>query len=312
MDVCDPHFHLWNIHERPNPNLGTAVEESLPVYLAADYARDLAQLPAPLRHTASVHVETVVGQMEGGFVVDPLAETRFVVEQMSTAEHPVGIVAYVHLDQDPETVAQALRQHEGAAAGQLRGVRMILNHHPTNPDLTWPQVARGDFLGSAAFGEGIALLGEQGLSFDLQCNPHQFLDAASAFSAHPQTPVILDHLGSFHDGEDEAYEQMWRDGMSALAQLPHVFVKLSMLFFCAQGYHTDGDKEAHVRRLVRETIDRFGADRCMFASNYPVDGIQGVDVETLYGKFLAWTADLSEADRRALFHDTAVRAYRLG
>ncbi len=93
--------------------------------------------------------------------------------------------------------------------------------------------------------------------------------------------------------------------------MPHVSVKLSMLFFCAQGYHEDEDKEEHVRRLVREVIDMFGADRCMFASNYPVDRIQGIDVATLYGRFVAWTQDWSEAERAALFHDTAARVYRL-
>ena len=74
---------------------------------------------------------------------------------------------------------------------------------------------------------------------------------------------------------------------------------------------TDAAKEEHVRRLVREVIGLFGADRCMFASNYPVDRIQGIDIATLYGKFVAWTADLSEAERSALFHDTAARVYRM-
>ena len=70
MKVCDPHFHLWDIHERPNPNIGTAVEESLPAYTATDYLADMRQLPAPLELASSVHVETVVGQMEGGAVID--------------------------------------------------------------------------------------------------------------------------------------------------------------------------------------------------------------------------------------------------
>ena len=69
--------------------------------------------------------------------------------------------------------------------------------------------------------------------------------------------------------------------------------------------------EAKVRDLVREVIDLFGCDRCMFASNYPVERVQGIGIKTLYGKFLEWTADLSNSDRSALFHDTAIRAYNL-
>lgn len=311
MKLCDPHFHLWDIAARPNPNLGAAVEENLPRYVAADYLADMSQLPSPLEASCSVHVETVVGQVDGGAVIDSVAETRFVVDQMATTAHPTGIVAYVHLGRDTAAAARQLDAHAEAANGGLRGVRMILNHHPDNPQLTWPQVEHGEFLRSPLFAEGIALLGERGLSFDLQCNPHQFVDAAAVFGGVPQTPVIIDHLGSFHDGEDAAYEQMWRDGMQQLAALPHVYIKLSMLFFCAANYHTDSSKEAHVRGLVLDAIEMFGVERCMFASNYPVDRIQGIDINTLYGRFLDWTADLSTSERQSLFHDTAVTAYHM-
>lgn len=312
MKLCDPHFHVWDLEVRPNANLGEPAGHPMPRYLAADYLADMAQLPSPLQLTSSVHVETVVGQMEGGPVVDTVGETRFVAEQADLSGHPHGIVAYVHLARDTAAAARTLDEHTEAADGRLRGVRMILNHHPTNPDLTWPQVERGDFLRDPLFREGIELLGERGLSFDLQCNPHQYLDAAETFGACPDTPVIIDHLGSFHDGEPPSHEDTWRTGMKALAAVPHVHIKLSMLYFCASGYHVDADKEAHIRGLVRETIERFGPERCMFASNYPVDRMQGVDIPTLYGKFVEWTSDLPEADRQALFHDTAARVYRVG
>jgi predicted TIM-barrel fold metal-dependent hydrolase len=312
IKVCDPHFHIWNIHERPNPNLGPAVEQNLPAYLAADYLAEMAHLPAPLKLVSSVHVETVVGQMDGGHVIDTVGETRWVCDQIAPTEHPIGIVSYVHLARDTEESSVVLQQHEEAAGGRLRGVRMILNHHSDNPDLTWPQVERGDFLKDACFQEGIALLGEHNMSFDLQCNAHQYLDAAETFAAYPQAPVIVDHLGSYHDGEDETYEQMWREGMRTLAQVSHIHVKLSMLWFGRAGYHQDHEKEAKIKNLVRETIDMFGPDRCMFASNYPVDRIAGIDIPTLYGQFASWTADLPPADQASLFHDTAARVYRVG
>ena len=87
LQVCDPHFHLWDLNQRPNPNLGTAVEESLPAYLAADYLEEMGRLPAPLELSSSIHVETVVGQMEGGFVLDTVGETRWVCEQRREPPH---------------------------------------------------------------------------------------------------------------------------------------------------------------------------------------------------------------------------------
>ncbi len=311
IPVCDPHFHLWDINRRPNPNLGNADKHPKPVYLASDYLDDMSKLPAPLKIVSSVHVETIVGQMPGGYALDTIGETRFVVNQMAQTGHPIGIAAFVHLGRSTDESSAVLQEHLDVAGGRLRGVRMILNHHGENPDLTWPQVEHDRFLSDPVFQEGVALLGELGLSFDLQCNPHQLLDAAETFSGYPQTPVILDHLGSFHEGEDEAYEQMWREGMRVLAGVSHTHIKLSMLYFGQNGYHEDPEKEARVRDLVLETIELFGPDRCMFASNYPVDRIHGIDIPTLYGLFHRWTSHLPLSEQAALFHDTAARVYRM-
>ena len=64
--------------------------------------------------------------------------------------------------------------------------------------------------------------------------------------------------------------------------------------------------------MVPEVIDMFGVERCMFANNYPVEKVMGISIETLYRKFSDWTADLSDVERLALFHYTAVNAYKLG
>ena len=311
IPVCDPHFHLWDLGIRPNPNFGDPSAHPLPSYVAGDYLNDLSQLPEPLKLVSSVHVETVVGQKPGGARIDEVEETRFVIDQMQRTGHPTGIVGFVHLAHSTDETASVLDAHAEAANGRFRGVRMILNHHHGNTDLTWPQVEHDRFLEDTVFAESIALLGDRGLSFDLQCNPHQLLDAARTFSRYPNTPVILDHLGSFHDEEDDAYEDMWREGMRALADLAHTHVKLSMLYFGCNGYHEDPDKEAKVCDLVLETVETFGVDRCMFSTNYPVDRMQGIDIPTLYGQYYKWTSHLSSDAQRALFHDTASRVYRM-
>ena len=311
MPMCDPHFHMWDIPRRPNPNLGEAAAERLPTYLASDYARDLGELPAPLQRVSRVHVETIVGQMEGGFALDSVDETRWVCAQLepTAAECPFAVVAYMHLARDPAESERLLQQHIEVSGGRLRGVRMLLNPHPDNADLTWPQVESGEFLRSGLWRQGLALLERHNLAFDLSCNPHQIADAVQVLGDFPALRVIVNHLGFLHDGEDETHERLWREGMGALAGLPNIYVKLSMLWFARDGYHQDAAKEAKVRELVGEVIDLFGCDRCMFASNYPVDKFMGIGIGALYGKFLQWSADRSDADRAALFHDTAMRAY---
>ena len=313
MKICDPHFHMWDLPNVPNPNLGSDVKQNLPTYLATDYEADVATLPADLQLTSRIHVETIVGQKEGEIIVDSLAESRWVYAQLepSMDQYISHLVAYVHLARDTAAAERIIEQHADASDGKLCGVRMILNHHPQNPELTWPQVESGDIMSSALFREGLKLLDSNELAFDLSCNPHQIADAVKLFGDFPDLHVITNHLGFLHDSEGDAHEDLWRQGLHALAILPNVYIKLSMLWFARNGFHSDDTKHSKVKELVREVIEIFGTNRCMFASNYPVDKVMGIDFAHLYQMFFNWTEDLTEAERKDLFHDTAHRAYKL-
>ena len=309
IPLCDPHFHMWDVVERPNPNLGDATEK-LPAYRAENYLVDMKQLPFPLQWVSGVHVETVVGQSEGSEIPDTVEETKWVCSQLdSTApQHPFGVVAFINLSRETDSCKQTLERHIEASGSRLRGVRMILNHHPHNSDLTWPNVD-GGHLQSPNLRRSLALLERRHLSFDLSCNPHQIGDAVKVLSDFPDLHVVINHLGFLHDGENEAHTRLWRQGMESLAALPNTFVKLSMPWFARDGFHRDRAMGAVVGQIVRELIAVFGCNRCMFASNYPVDKMKGITIPALYRRFLEWSSDLSDADRAALFHDTAVRAY---
>jgi len=313
IPLCDPHFHLWDLRARPNPNLGKVDGHPLPSYLASDYLRDVATIPSDLRLMSSVHVETIVGQAPGGAQLDSVSETEWVCGQMSPSEvdRPFFIVAFLHLARSATERERELEAHMAAAAGRLRGVRMILNHHDHNPELTWPQVAHGAFLGDRSFRDGLGLLQRHGFSFDLSCNPHQVGAAVRLLRDFPDLPVVVNHLGFLHEGEDKAHESLWREGIHALAGLPSVSMKLSMLWFGCAAYNLDEKKEQRVRARVLEVIDVFGCDRCMFASNYPVDKFNGISLAQLYEMYLSWTDGFSDTERSALFHDTAVRSYQL-
>ncbi len=304
LPLCDPHFHLWDVPNRPNPNLGNDS-----TYLASDYQRDMDLLPAPLQRVSGLHVETVVGQMPGGAAIDTVDETRWVCQQLQPLGQPFGIVAYVHLGRDALEVERTIAQHREVSEGRLRGVRMILNHHPDLPELTWPQVEHGAFFAQPNFRRGLGLLQRDELAFDLSCHPHQVADAVAALGEVPDLRVAINHLGFLLSGGDAEHQALWRQSLRALAELPNTYMKLSMLWFGCSDYHRDPAKTAFVRDRVRETIDLFGVERCMFASNYPVDRYKDIDIPTLYGHFLSWSAEYSRDEQMALFHDTALRAY---
>lgn len=251
-------------------------------------------------------------------MLDPVAETRYVEAQFAAAGEaalPHRIVAFAQLARADAADVLAAQ----AAFESVVGIRMIMSHHPTDESLVWPQVER-DFLKhpEPGFSEGYALLQRHGLSFDLHANPNQLLDAAAFVKNYPEIPVVVNHLACplFGKGTeaDEAMMRTWREGVTALALLPHVTMKLSGLSYITKGWHVAGSP-AHdlVSGMVREAVMLFGSDRCMFASNYPVDAFQ-CDNEVAPPQMLRlmreWLSELPDDDVRNVFHDTAQRFYK--
>ena len=120
-----------------------------------------------------------------------------------------------------------------------------------------------------------------------------------------EQPALAATLRNVHAHRSEAGLAMWRQGMKALAACPQVYCKLSCL--CLRDGAWDYED---TRRVVLETIEMFGVQRCMFASNFPVDGLR-VGFDTMFPDFKRMTQELSTAERQALFHDNAARFYRL-
>lgn len=129
--------------------------------------------------------------------------------------------------------------------------------------------------------------------------------------------MILNHLGTLHlgqgDEEDKKNLQYWRDGMKALASQSNVTVKLSMLGFVRKDWGQEQQSFQEVKSLVRETIELFGSNRCMFASNFPVDRVGNGTFSAvgLYSKFEELVSDLDYDSKAQLFSGTAKQVYQL-
>ena len=93
--------------------------------------------------------------------------------------------------------------------------------------------------------------------------------------------------------------------MAGLAEAPNVAVKISGLGQPGLPWTVEANGP-----IIRDTIEIFGVDRCMFASNFPVDSLCA-DFETIYKGFFEVTNTMSAADRARLFHDNAARFYKL-
>lgn len=160
--------------------------------------------------------------------------------------------------------------------------------------------------------------------FDSHANWFQLKSAAAFFASQPRTPIVLDHLGCPKLGQKDVADadviSEWKAGMGALARdVPALRVKISGLEYVRAGWLVQGSPErAVVRELVHWVLDTFGADRCMVASNFPVDlHMGGADLPELYAslydllKTRSSGEPTSDADLRKVFHDVAHETYGL-
>ena len=293
--LVDPHVHLWDLGQIAYPWLTAPFSEDGPAgsvaaiaktYLLDDYLAD-----------AEDFVIGKIVHIDAGARADcALQETRWLQAMADQRGHPDAIVAFAALN-DP-AVEMLLEAHSGFS--RVRGLRHILNWHADAAK----SYTRADLLNDDAFETGYALLAKYDLSFDLQIYPSQMQAAAELAGRHLDTPVILNHAGMPID-RDEVGVALWRSGMAALARRPNVSVKISGLGIVDKAWTLES-----IRPFVLETLDIFGLDRCMFASDFPTDKLFG-DFATTMGAFDAITNDFTDSERRKLFASNAERIYRL-
>jgi predicted TIM-barrel fold metal-dependent hydrolase len=232
---------------------------------------------------------------------DPVAETAWlqaVADDPASGGLPSGIVAYADLASP--NVDDVLARH--CAHANMRGIRDMLNFEPDTPRFCF--AARGDLMQDAGWRAGYGRLRAHGLSFDLQLWWQQMADATRLAADFGDIQMILNHTG-MPRLFDPDYLAGWRKGMRELASAPNVAVKISGLCMFDRGWSTDS-----IRPFVEQTIECFGVDRCMFASNFPVESLMST-YAALWDAFSEITGDYSETERAKLFHDNAVRIYRL-
>jgi len=296
--IIDAHHHLWQLSGGPlyYPWLQDAQPHDFFLgdygllkrnYLPPDYRRDAAGHSI----VKTVHVEAECSRDQ------QVAETRWLMQISAQYGMPQAIVAHAwfHTANAEEILA------EQKSFPMVRGIRS----KPVTSRTPGESVAGAE--GSMRHPKwlaGFRLLRKFGLSWDLRVPTWHLEEAAQVVHANPDIPVVLNHAGFPWDRSDAGLA-LWRRGMKALAASEQVCCKLSCLCLRSGGWDYEDN-----RRIVLETIDIFGIDRCMFASNFPVDGLR-VSFDRMFRDFKRMTSALSTSDRRKLFHDNAARFYRI-
>ena len=296
--IVDAHHHLWQLSgsplhypwlQDPQPHefflgdYGSLKRD----YLPPDYRRDAAGHNV----VKTVHVEAECSRDQ------QVAETRWLTGVNARYGMPDAIVAHAwfHAPGTEEILAQQ------KSFPLVRGIRS----KPVTSSRPGESVAgAAGSMQDPKWLAGLRLLRKYGLSWDLRVPTWHLEEAAAVVRANPDIPAVLNHTGFPWDRSDAGLS-MWRNGMKALAACEQVCCKLSCL--CLRQGAWDYEDN---RRIVLEAIEIFRIDRCMFASNFPVDGLR-VSYDRMFQDFKRMTATLSASDRRKLFHDNATRFYRI-
>ncbi len=296
LDIVDPHHHFWDLSGNNHPWLCDPVPVHFRYgdyssikrnYFPADYRRDIG----PYRVVKTVHEEAWWDRNR------PVAETRWL--EGVAAEHglPTAIVGAAWPARDD--IEEVLAGH--AKSRLVRGIR----NFPT-PAPSAREAKRGapGSMDDPKWRRGYALLQRYKFCFDLQ-TPWWHMDAAAELARDfPNTQVVIVHTGLPVDRSAEGLAG-WRRALELVARHPNVAIKVSGLGEPGRRWTLESNGP-----LIRDAISIFGADRAMFASNFPVDSIVGSFV-AIYDGFRAAVADRPLPEQKKLFHDNAVRLYRL-
>ena len=292
-EIVDAHHHIWRQADLPwlsgpmQPRIFGAYEPIRRDYCIGEYLDDVAGSSV----VRSVYVQTNWAndrfEEEAAWVQKIAEETRW----------PHAIVAFADFG-----VADVRPQLDRLARYPLvRGVRMQLHWHE-NP--LYRFAARADLCADPVVRRNIAHLADYGLSFDLQVFAQQMVEAANLANGCPNVTFVLQHAGMLEDLSARG-RATWRSGMMQLAACPNVVAKLSGL-----GTFIHRNDPAHIAHILAETVAIFGAERCLFGSNFPIEKLW-TSYRKLVDAHLAAAASLTARQREAIFKTTAMRVYRL-
>jgi predicted TIM-barrel fold metal-dependent hydrolase len=332
LPIIDPHHHLWDRPSLPPAREGGHAFEDV-VRLTPRYLLDQLRADAGSGHNV---VGTVYVQCGAFYRADaeaalaPVGEVEFVngVAAMSASgiygpfRACAGIVGHADLLLG-DGVTRVLEAEVAAGNGRFRGIRHMVASDP-DPAVLGPMAhTPGGLMADSRYREGFARLAPLGLTFDAWLLEPQLPELIALARAFPDQDIVLDHvgtplgIGAYAGRLDERFD-VWAANIRELAKSPKVTVKLGGLAMPFAGFPgLDGKARPTSQALadlwrpyIETCIEAFGADRCMFESNFPVDR-WGCDYATLWNAFKRIAAGASDSEKADLFAGTARRFYSL-
>ena len=294
LPIIDAHHHFWDLSLNKNPWLNPSYQipfrygnyESIcKDFLVEDYKR------VSKKHNVvkTVHMETEWDPK------DPVGETKWLQKLFDQTGWPNALVGQAWFDR--EDIKIVLEGHK-----QYPLIRSVRHKPKSSPSPNTKNFNSQGTLKDPIFRKGYSLLKKHKLHFDLQTPWWHLNDATSLAKDFPDTVIILNHGGLPSDRTYKGLEN-WKANMQEFAEQPNVAVKISGICVPKEKWTVELN-----RQVVLDIIEIFGYERCMFASNFPVDSILA-SFDEIYDGFKKITNGMKKNHINALFHDNAVKYY---
>jgi predicted TIM-barrel fold metal-dependent hydrolase len=279
LPIIDTHQHLWDLKKFRLAWLkkGSALDRS---FLPADYEKAAKGLGIVGTVYLEVDVDPAQQQAEADYIVALCKKGKTLTRAAVISGRPAS-----------EGFAKDIRPFKGSA--YVRGLRQVL-HGPTTP---------AGYCLDRKFVRGIRLLGELGLHFELCIRHAEMPDAIKLVDECKDTRFVLDHCGN----PDLVKHEKWKKDLAELAKRKNVVVKVSGIVASARPGKW---KAADLAPVVNHTLDTFGPERVMFGGDWPVC-LAAATLAEWVGALKQIVASRKAEQQRKLFHDNAVRFYRL-
>lgn len=290
--MIDAHHHIWLQKDLPwllgpeQPRIFGPYKPIMRDYTAREFLADLGG--TGIDKTVYVQANWAPNWFED--------EVAWVQDQADEHGTISGIVGYTDFTGDVTAQLERLKKYP-----LMRGIRQQFHWHE-NP--LYRFASDPDMCRNPSIQANVARLADYGWSFDLQVFASQMEGAAELASACPDVTFILQHAGMKED-LTKTGNKAWAEGMKRLADCPNVVTKLS-----AFGTFIHKNDAAFIAQMVTDTEKIFGADRCMFGSNFPIEKLWTSYLQ-LFNAFQDATKGMSKKKQKAIFNDTAARVYRL-
>jgi len=285
VEIIDTHIHLWDLGrltysflQEIDPGEWAVLGDYNAIrknYLIENYLLDIRESGV----VKAVHVQAALGHP------NPVEETSWLQGIADAAEIPLGIIGCCNLCRDDvDTVLDGHQQY-----ANFRGVRML---------------GTGGMLLESNFLSGFSRIAARGLVYDLEATARDFRDAAKLARKFPDMSIVLEHTGMPMQRTAE-YFQMWRKEIRTLAGAENIVCKISGLGMTDHKWTV-----ASIQPWIDVCLESFGASRCMFGTNWPVDSLYSSHraVVDAYRKIIS---PLSTEEQHQLLVKTAETIYRI-